>query len=54
MIMNYDAKEILKNELKELPDYKAEFYEETFQAIIRAMEKYAELKISELCLAEQS
>lgn len=48
MIMNYDAEEILKNELKELPDHKIELYEETFQAIIRAMEKYAELKISEL------
>lgn len=34
MIMNYDAEEILKNELKELPDYKAELYEETFQALL--------------------
>lgn len=48
MIMNYDAEEIFKNELKELLDHKVELYEETFQAIIRAMKKYAELKISEL------
>ena len=25
--MNYDAEEILKNELKELPDHKVELYE---------------------------
>ena len=43
MIMNYDAEEILKNELKELPDHKVELYEETFRKFSKYPFEYQSL-----------